>query len=115
MGKRMPPRSVDPAWQRILRAFGGRCVYCMATDKPLTRDHWIPKSKGGEVEGSGKAQFGALVPACDPCNQRKGDTMPADLPWLAPARRLQIEFVLEWLAKERQGRQRWTWEQGKSN
>lgn len=42
----------------------GACHYCGGV--ATTRDHMTPKSKGG----SGGP--GNLVPACLPCNQRKG-------------------------------------------
>lgn len=58
----------------------GRCYYCgkklylkRGTGRRLmTVDHFIPKSKGGSrfVEN--------MVPACHPCNLRKGNLMPQE-------------------------------------
>jgi 5-methylcytosine-specific restriction endonuclease McrA len=41
----------------------GACHYC--GDLATTRDHVIPRSKGGGGAGN-------IVPACEPCNRRKG-------------------------------------------
>ena len=48
----------------------GRCVYCRAPaapDRPLTRDHVIPRSKGGR-----RRDTRIIVPACARCNHRRG-------------------------------------------
>jgi 5-methylcytosine-specific restriction endonuclease McrA len=54
-------------WQETLEVFGGACAYCLRTGLPLTQDHIIPISRGG-----GHTQEN-VVPACRPCNTRKGD------------------------------------------
>jgi hypothetical protein len=49
---------------------GGRCVYCgreAAPDQPLTREHVIPRAKGGSRKDSR-----IIVPACAGCNHRRG-------------------------------------------
>lgn len=51
----------------VLEKYGRKCVYCDKTDVPLQMDHRDPKSKGGSNHHSN------LVPACEPCNQRKGN------------------------------------------
>lgn len=48
----------------------GRCVYCRAPaapDRPLTREHVIPRSRGGQ-----RRDTRIIVPACARCNQRRG-------------------------------------------
>ncbi len=48
----------------------GRCVYCRAPaapDRPLTREHVIPRARGGRRKDSR-----IIVPACARCNQRRG-------------------------------------------
>ncbi|HEX6038504.1 HNH endonuclease [Longimicrobium sp.] len=48
----------------------GRCVYCRAPaapDRPLTREHVIPQARGGR-----RKDARIIVPACAPCNQRRG-------------------------------------------
>lgn len=52
-------------------AAGGRCHYCHEF-KPLTMDHVIPVSKGGPHTASN------IVPACQPCNSRKGARLLAN-------------------------------------
>lgn len=58
--------------QYLCLVFGERCFYC---ERPfpisqLTKDHVVPKSAGGSHEPRNQ------VPACQPCNQRKGSRMP---------------------------------------
>jgi hypothetical protein len=53
-----------------LRIRTGRCVYCRAPaapDRPLTREHVIPRAKGGRRKDSR-----IIVPACARCNHRRG-------------------------------------------
>ncbi len=52
-------------WREILIVFGHACAYCLRTVK-LTRDHVLPLSRGGLDEPDN------VVPACQPCNSRKG-------------------------------------------
>ena len=47
-----------------------RCQYC-GSDKHLTVDHVIPRSKGGT------SSWENIVASCAPCNRRKGDRTPA--------------------------------------
>lgn len=59
-------RLLQKDWPAILEMFGHRCAYCLQpSDKPLTVDHIIPLSRGGEhsIEN--------VVPACKSCNSRK--------------------------------------------
>lgn len=51
---------------------GHKCAYCGRGDLPLTIDHVIPKSKGGDES------WDNLVAACLPCNNKKGDRSPED-------------------------------------
>lgn len=48
----------------------GKCVYCRASaapDRPLTREHVIPRARGGR-----RKDARIIVPACARCNQRRG-------------------------------------------
>lgn len=54
-------------WSAIKRRFGGRCAYC-GERKKLTMDHVHPISRGGRHDATN------IVPACQPCNSRKGAT-----------------------------------------
>jgi hypothetical protein len=49
---------------RIFDAWGHRCAYCDGVAQSL--DHVIPKARGGATVPTN------LVPACLPCNRRKG-------------------------------------------
>lgn len=64
--------TITPEWWRLLFDVfeTGVCVYCGATDRPLTMDHWIPVSRGGPTE------VGNLIPCCGSCNSRKGNKSP---------------------------------------
>lgn len=55
-------------WRAILKAHGHRCAYCGLKQSlvgRLTRDHYVPLSKGGSNAASN------IVPSCSPCNHRK--------------------------------------------
>jgi 5-methylcytosine-specific restriction endonuclease McrA len=56
-------------WAEIKAVYSYRCAYC-GQMKPLTQDHVIPISKGGEHTASN------IVPACRSCNSRKGARLP---------------------------------------
>lgn len=52
------------------RIRAGRCVYCRraaAPDRPLTREHVIPRAKGGR-----RKDVRIIVPACARCNHHRG-------------------------------------------
>lgn len=50
----------------VLEKWGRSCAYCDAENVPLNLDHVVPRVGGGSNRPSN------LVPACVPCNQRKG-------------------------------------------
>ena len=57
-------------WKRILEKYDYRCAYCgmpFSERLPITQDHVIPISKGGDHTKEN------VVPACKPCNSRKKD------------------------------------------
>lgn len=58
-----------PNKENIYKQLNGRCAYCGKgmTLKDATRDHVVPKSKGG---GNNVKN---LLPTCKKCNQMKGD------------------------------------------
>ncbi|NTW52961.1 MAG: HNH endonuclease [Chlorobiaceae bacterium] len=58
--------------KNLLRRDGFRCQYCGSRELPLTIDHLIPKSKGGEDSWEN------LVTACKPCNTLKGNRTPLE-------------------------------------
>lgn len=66
-------------WLGIKEFYENKCVYCGATNKPLTIDHIQPISKGGEHTASN------IAPACKSCNSRKWNKLLPD-PILAQLR-----------------------------
>ena len=68
----MPYKKIILTRRNILKRDGHKCVYCGRADLPLTLDHVIPRSKGGDDSWEN------LVAACLPCNNRKGDRTPEE-------------------------------------
>ncbi len=59
-------------WNYVLSIFGNCCAYCKSNDSKLTRDHFVPISKGGlHVNGN-------IVPACKSCNSAKRNKLLQD-------------------------------------
>lgn len=63
--------SRDPALTRfnIFLRDGFACNYCDARNVPLTFDHVLPRSKGGQTTWEN------TTAACEPCNSRKGSRL----------------------------------------
>lgn len=57
-------------WQAIKAAFRNRCAYCGIEARRLCVEHVIPLSRGGPHTARN------IVPACVPCNTRKGNGPP---------------------------------------
>jgi 5-methylcytosine-specific restriction endonuclease McrA len=70
---RVPYKKIILTRRNILKRDGHKCAYCGRGDLPLTIDHVIPKSKGGDESWEN------LVAACLPCNNRKGDRIPDEV------------------------------------
>lgn len=62
----IPYKGVVLTRHNVFKRDGFSCQYC-GTNKELTLDHLIPRSKGG------KSTWTNLVTACKSCNARKGD------------------------------------------
>lgn len=60
------PKLTKTEWEEIKVIYFHRCYYCLQPGK-LTKDHVVPLSKGGQHTKSN------IVPACQPCNSRKGN------------------------------------------
>lgn len=67
--KNIPYRGVVLNRANLFRRDRGECQYC-GSQKQLTLDHVIPRSKGG------KTSWSNLVTACNRCNIQKGDKTP---------------------------------------
>lgn len=63
--RQIPSKIMPEEWETILSRYDYQCFYCGSKDRKLTKDHVIPKSKGGEDIAAN------IVPACWPCNRRK--------------------------------------------
>lgn len=57
-------------WRDMKEHYEHRCVYCGKKTTRLTQDHIIPLSKEGAHTRDN------IVPACKPCNSRKGTGAP---------------------------------------
>jgi 5-methylcytosine-specific restriction endonuclease McrA len=55
----------EAEWHSILEHFSHACAYCLRTDRPLTKEHVIPVSRGGAYIAEN------IVPACGSCNSKK--------------------------------------------
>ncbi len=69
---RVPYKKVELSRKNILRRDSFRCQYCGSQSHPLTLDHVIPRSRGGNDTWEN------LVAACIPCNNRKGNRTPEE-------------------------------------
>lgn len=67
---RVPYKKIELSRKNILRRDAFRCQYCGRGGAPLTIDHVIPRSRGGED------QWENLVCACIHCNNKKGNRTP---------------------------------------
>lgn len=66
-------RSRNRRWKKVIEYFRGRCGYCLkipTSSIGITKDHFIPVSKGGSNG------FSNLVPACEVCNNNKKNIHP---------------------------------------
>ena len=62
---------VNKEWEQLKRYYGNCCLACgvSETDEPLTRDHIVPRIKGG------LNLIHNIQPLCRPCNSRKGSSV----------------------------------------
>lgn len=67
----MPYKKVPLSRFNIFRRDGHKCVYC-GTNKNLTIDHVLPKSRGGDNSWKN------LVTCCGICNLKKDDRTPEE-------------------------------------
>ncbi len=69
---RIPFKKIILSRKNILRRDSHRCQYCGRSDIPLTMDHVLPASRGGEDTWEN------MVCACVRCNNKKGDSTPEE-------------------------------------
>lgn len=70
----LPSSLTVKQWNKALRHFEYRCVYCGEYSEKLDQEHFIPLSKGGGYTADN------IIPSCSECNRDKSDTAP--LGWL---------------------------------
>ncbi len=68
---KVPYKSVELTRSNVFKRDGYECQYC-GSDRDLTLDHVMPRSKGGP------SNWKNLVTACKPCNGKKGDYLPEE-------------------------------------
>jgi 5-methylcytosine-specific restriction endonuclease McrA len=69
---RVPFKKIVLTRRNILRRDNNQCQYCGSKKNPLTIDHVVPKSRGGEDSWEN------LVAACVKCNNKKGNQTPEE-------------------------------------
>ena len=92
---RVPFRKIMLNRKNILRRDTFRCQYCGRTDLPLTVDHILPRSRGGDDTWEN------LITACHRCNTKKGNRTPAEAGMTTrtkPARPNHIIFMQQFTA-----------------
>ncbi len=93
---KVPYKKIVLSRKNILRRDNHKCVYCQRTDLPLTLDHIVPKSKGGDDSWEN------LVTACVKCNNKKGDRLPEEAKMLLhkkPTRPSHITFMKHFIGR----------------
>lgn len=91
---RLPYKKIMLNRKNIFRRDNFQCQYCGRTDNPLTIDHMIPRSKGGEDTWEN------LITACSPCNTKKGNRTPQEagmLPMKQPIRPSHIMLMRKFI------------------
>ena len=58
-------------WRALVETHDGKCAYCLIV-APLEVDHRIPLKRGGTN------RLENIIPACGPCNRRKGQLTEAE-------------------------------------
>jgi len=91
MKKQLAATLTAKQWEDIKSQFGNKCCYC-GKELPLTQDHFVPLSKGGEYSHNN------ILPSCLSCNSSKNNK---DFPKWYPKYRYYSKkreiFILEFL------------------
>jgi 5-methylcytosine-specific restriction endonuclease McrA len=78
-------------WNKIKEDFNNTCAYC-GESKPLTQDHFIPLSRGGEYTHDN------IIPSCKECNSSKWNRNYFDwYPVYKHYDKKRERFILEYL------------------
>lgn len=65
--KDLPNDYTSIQWEQCQNYFDNSCAYCGAKEETLTKDHFVPITKGGEFN------INNIIPACGSCNSGKQD------------------------------------------
>ncbi len=93
---KVPYKKIVLSRKNILRRDSHKCMYCQRNDLPLTIDHIVPKSKGGDDTWEN------LVTACVKCNNKKGDRSPEEAKmqlFKKPTRPSHITFMKHFVGR----------------
>ncbi|MCX6178464.1 MAG: HNH endonuclease [Chlorobiales bacterium] len=93
---RVPYKRIILNRKNILLRDSFQCQYCGKTELPLTIDHIMPRSRGGEYSWEN------LITACPPCNSKKGNRTPREAgmhPLKQPIRPNNLMFMQQLTAK----------------
>lgn len=83
-------------WENIKHHFNNCCAYC-GNSLPLTQDHLVPLSKGGEYT------INNIIPACGSCNSSKGPEMFEEwFPSFKHYSKEREQIILEYLNYDKQ-------------
>ncbi len=91
---KVPYKQIMLNRKNIFRRDNFTCQYCGRTDRPLTIDHMVPRSKGGEDTWEN------LITACSHCNTMKGSRTPQEagmLPLKKPMRPSRIMLLRKFI------------------
>lgn len=69
--QRPPKKKGNQRIYDIMDKYGNSCIYCGSRER-ITIDHYVARSLGGD------GRMENLVPACEPCNNAKGNLLPLD-------------------------------------
>lgn len=83
----VPYKGVVLTRQNVFKRDCYKCQYC-GSNKDLTLDHLIPKSKGG------KSSWTNLVTACKRCNSHKGDFSPEEVGLKLQSKPIRPSYVM---------------------
>lgn len=64
--RELPNNFTISQWEDVKKVFNNKCAYC-GEEKPLSQEHFIPLSKGGEYTKNN------IIPVCLQCNSSKKD------------------------------------------
>jgi 5-methylcytosine-specific restriction endonuclease McrA len=78
------------------------CQYCGTTEKPLTIDHVVPQSRGGKTEWTN------VVAACESCNRKKGNKLPAEAKMFPRSKPIKPTYLAVVLLGQAKGNETWT-------